>query len=174
MKKSTKGAVAAGAAAVLMLGGAGSLAYWTAEADLAGSTISTGNLTLAAADCGAGWSIDGAAAFDSITDKLVPGDTLTRTCTMAVTATGKHLNADIATAGGTLPEGSPFTVATTYKVKDAANVLQNRETVTSGDQQVVATQVVTFAYGATADNASKDQLNLALSKYTVALKQVHN
>ena len=31
MKKSTKGAVAAGAAAVLLMGGAGSLAYWTAS-----------------------------------------------------------------------------------------------------------------------------------------------
>lgn len=173
MNKSTKGAIAAGAAAVLLLGGAGSLAYWTAEANVAGDTISTGTLTLGSADCAAGWTIDGGAAFSSATDKLVPGDTLTRTCTMAVTASGKHLVADITTSGGTLPADSPFTIATSYQVKDAAGALQDRAQVLTGDKQVVATQKVTFDYGTTADNTSKD-LSKALAAYAVTLKQVHN
>ncbi len=176
MKKSTKGAVAAGAAAVLMLGGAGSLAHWTAEADVAGASISTGNLTLDAADCGAGWTIDGtpAVAFDTGTDKLVPGDVITRVCTMAVSATGKHLVADIAAEGAALPEGAPFAIDTAYQVKDSADALRNDDQVVSGDKQIVATQTVTFKYGAASDNSSQDKLGLALSTYAVSLKQVHN
>lgn len=44
MKKSTKGAIAAAAAAVLLLGGGTTLAYWTASVDIAGGTITAGEL----------------------------------------------------------------------------------------------------------------------------------
>ena len=41
MNRTTKGAIAAGAAAVLLLGGAGSLAYWSDCQDAAGGTINS-------------------------------------------------------------------------------------------------------------------------------------
>ena len=44
MKKSTKGAVAAAAAGVLLLGGAGSLAYWTADGAADGGSITAGGI----------------------------------------------------------------------------------------------------------------------------------
>lgn len=53
MKKSTKGAVAAAATAVLLLGGGTSLAYWTATGTAAGGSITAGTLTLSAATCDA-------------------------------------------------------------------------------------------------------------------------
>jgi predicted ribosomally synthesized peptide with SipW-like signal peptide len=46
MRKSTKGALAAGTAAVLLTGGAGSLAYWTATDTTKGAVIGAGQLGL--------------------------------------------------------------------------------------------------------------------------------
>ena len=62
MKKSTKGAVAVAAAAVLLTGGAGTLAYWSDSVDLPGGSISSGSLSLGTPDCGSGWTLDGGAA----------------------------------------------------------------------------------------------------------------
>jgi alternate signal-mediated exported protein len=93
MKKSTKGALAATAAGVLLLGGAGSLAYWTDDVTAPGGTITTGHLKLTAeADaCGTGWTLDGGVEFT--TQKLVPGDSLTQVCQYTVDAAGDHLTA---------------------------------------------------------------------------------
>ena len=44
MKKSTKGALAAGSAAFLLVGGAGSLAYWTDNGDVTGTTLNVPSL----------------------------------------------------------------------------------------------------------------------------------
>ena len=52
MKKSTKGAVAAGAAAVLLLGGAGTLAFWNADGTAEGGTLTAGTLELTDLTCG--------------------------------------------------------------------------------------------------------------------------
>ena len=46
MNKASKGALAALAAGVLLLGGAGSLAFWTDTAEVAGGAINSGELSL--------------------------------------------------------------------------------------------------------------------------------
>src|SRR4051794_282011 len=93
MNKSTKGALATSAAAVLLLGGAGTLAYWNDSATVPGGTVQSGQLELGAPVCGAGWTLDGGTAFT--TQLLVPGDTLTKVCTVDLVATGEHLGADL-------------------------------------------------------------------------------
>jgi alternate signal-mediated exported protein len=90
MKKSTKGALAAGAAGVLLLGGAGSLAYWSDSSKLTG-TIKSGHLKLVDQDCGTGWKFDDGFAFAN--QKVVPGDSVTQTCTYKVDLAGTHLKA---------------------------------------------------------------------------------
>jgi alternate signal-mediated exported protein len=99
MKKATKGALAAGAAGSLLLGGAGSLAYWTDASPVTGGSITSGHLKLTGANCGA-WKIDGGA--DYVAQVLVPGDSLTRHCTYTVDAAGDHLTATIDVTGGAL------------------------------------------------------------------------
>lgn len=91
MKKSTKGAIAAGAAAVLLLGGAGSLAYWSDAESADGGTITAGSLTLSAVTCGTSW-LEGASPVTTI----VPGDTVTKTCTGTLTLVGDHIGATVA------------------------------------------------------------------------------
>ncbi len=101
MKKSTKGAVAAAAAGVLLLGGAGSLAYWTADGTVTGGDITAGDLTLTDGDCDADWTYAGTA---TVVDLFVPGDEITKTCTFDLTASGDNLEAEL---------GAPDTVAVT-------------------------------------------------------------
>ncbi|QSE93293.1 alternate-type signal peptide domain-containing protein [Rhodococcus pseudokoreensis] len=103
MNKQTKAALAAGAGALLLLGGAGSLAYWHDETDIGGNAeIQSG--TLALDDCaagGAGWSdvspdaTTGGPIADITQFLLVPGDTLEYTCDSTITASGDNLQATL-------------------------------------------------------------------------------
>jgi len=88
MNKPTKGALAAAAAGVLLLGGAGTLAFWTDTETTPGVTINTGHLDLTDLDCGTGWTLDGGTAYTS--QLLVPGDSLTKTCTAQLDIAGTH------------------------------------------------------------------------------------
>ena len=154
MQKSTKGALAASAAAVLLLGGAGSLAYWTDAATVDGGSITSGHLKLTTPSCG-GWTIDGGAAFNATTGRVVPGDTLTKVCTFSVDASGDHLKANF-TAAAAANTGdsallSKVTIGATYKV-GATTVSGTAVPVANGDT-VTATITVDFPYG-TVDNTT--------------------
>ena len=122
MNKSTKGALATTAAAVLLLGGAGTLAFWTDSATVPGGTIQSGELELGAPDCGVGWTLDDGSALT--TQLLVPGDTLTKVCTVDLVATGAHLGADLAVDtpswAATNPLTSELTASATFTVNGVA------------------------------------------------------
>jgi alternate signal-mediated exported protein len=83
----TKAAIAVGGAAVLLVGGAQTIAYWTAEGTATGTDVSAGTLTMTDGACGE-WTLDGGGA---VTDGIVPGDTVTTTCSLTVGGTGDHL-----------------------------------------------------------------------------------
>jgi alternate signal-mediated exported protein len=99
MKKTTAAAVAATVGAVLLLGGAGTLAYWSDSETSASQTISAGNLNLDTIGTGS-WSLQQvvttgsgatavtkkttAVAFDSATMSIAPGDVLTTTVQVPV------------------------------------------------------------------------------------------
>lgn len=109
MNKLTKAGIATAAAVALLMGGAGTLAYWNDTADLDGaSVITAGQLDVAASGSGA-WS-----GIASIADyRIVPGDTLTFTQDIVVTAEGDTLVANLALA--------PYAV-TAVNGADAADV----------------------------------------------------
>ncbi len=101
MRESTKAALAAVTGAALLLGGAGSLAYWTDTESVGGGDLNAGTLALTTdatnIGCGA-WQLD-AAEIPGQTyltgDPLVPGDVLTRVCSYTITAVGNHLRATV-------------------------------------------------------------------------------
>lgn len=96
MKQITKGAVAAGAAAVLLMGGAGTLAYWSATGDAEGGAITAGTLTLTSEGCDADWVYAaGQAGAGTPVTLFVPGDVVTKACTFTVGATGDNLSATV-------------------------------------------------------------------------------
>ncbi len=96
MERLTKAAIATGGAAVLLLGGAGTMAYWTAEATATGSDMTSGTLTATAGVC-TDWEFDASDGGDGTVDGtpavelIVPGDVLATSCTVTVTGTGDHL-----------------------------------------------------------------------------------
>src|SRR4051794_29804387 len=114
MKKSTKGALAAAVAAVLLLGGAGTLAFWNASSPVAGGTLTTGTLKLSDVECEPTWT-EGA---DTDVALLVPGDTVTKECTADIELTGDHISAtvelddaSVALAEAAFNSAAPNTVA---------------------------------------------------------------
>lgn len=85
MNKFARATIAAGAATLLLLGGAGSLAYWNDQADLKGGTINTGELSLTASD--ETWVPEIAA--------WVPGDASSYTTTLTLVAEGDNIQGEI-------------------------------------------------------------------------------
>ena len=117
MNKSTKGALAAGAAAILLLGGAGSLAYWNATQDAGTADIKSGNITLSAPDCTTAdgshdWQLDNGDTYVPGTTKVVPGDTISKVCDMTLVLTGEHIGATLTfdSAGLTPASGDTTTL----------------------------------------------------------------
>ena len=116
MKKATKGALAVTAAGALLLGGAGTLAYWNDVQSVSGSTISSGHLKLTPGTCDS-WKSNGA-AVDPATMKIVPGDVITRHCSYTADLLGDHLKGQVSVSTPTLTGGlaGGLTTAATYTV----------------------------------------------------------
>jgi alternate signal-mediated exported protein len=175
MNRSTKGALAGGAGVVLLLGGAGTLAFWTDTKAITGTDIDSGHLKLVTPDCGAGWILDGGATFT--TQLLVPGDTLTKVCEYTVDAGGEHLTASFDATGPLDLTGASALVdeisyTDTYKVNDVASG-DTDVAVVDGDV-IQATVTITWPSGVE-DNDSNvlAGLTASLADVTVVATQTH-
>src|SRR5262245_15880304 len=115
MERLTKAAIATGGAAVLLLGTAGTLAFWTDDGTANGTAISAGSLTVANGTCGA-WEFADSDVGGPVT-AIVPGDTVQSECTFNVGGTGDHLGisnvvvSDPVFSGGTGALAGVLTVA---------------------------------------------------------------
>jgi alternate signal-mediated exported protein len=182
MNKLIKGSIAGAAGIALLLGGAGTLAFWNDDAIITGATITAGNLDVAPAKvAGAtdGWKSSKGAITNIASYKIVPGDVLTYTQSFDVTAVGDNLKA---VASLTPTAITPATTANTADVA-LAKQLQNSAVFTvngatttavaptGGAQTIVVTTTITFPNGtAVVDNAAKlGAVNLA--NFTVMLTQ---
>jgi len=172
MNKSTKGALAAGAAAVLLLGGAGTLAFWNDSAEVDGGTLTAGTLTLSDVTCDATWT-EGA---DTDVQLLVPGDTVTKECTGTITMTGDHISATVELDDESVADAeAAFNDATPDAVDgDAVDIsasLAGGGTV-SATGPVTITITVDWPYGAVADNESQGVSTSALDDLVLTAVQV--
>jgi len=183
MNKSTKGALAAGAAAALLVGGAGTLAFWTADEDVPGGTIDAGHLDLVIdvtnTGCGA-WELDSGESTPVTWlngDPLVPGDVLTKECLFTIDAQGNHLRATVSAsapnATGSLAAGLDID-ATGITV---AGVADTEFTEDDDGSALGVTVTVTFTDPGTADNTYNDpatDITAVLDDITVTATQVHS
>jgi alternate signal-mediated exported protein len=101
MNKLAKGAIAGAAGIALLLGGAGTFAFWNSSATVAGGTITAGNLLISNPTPGV-WKDQNGATIDITTYKIVPGDTLTYTDDVDLTVTGNNLVATLALGAGSI------------------------------------------------------------------------
>jgi alternate signal-mediated exported protein len=176
MNRNTKGALAAGAAVVVLLGGAGSFALWRDDATNSPGNLSTGQLKLTAEGTSA-WKdvsengIIGGTSVNPASDYLVPRDTWEYTATYSALATGKNMKAQVTVNPGTagaLPTG--VTITPTATVDGNAATSGTAVTITPGTPKTVVVKVkVDFAdvTGTTSQNAAVNVSNM-----TVSLEQV--
>ncbi|GAA4381253.1 alternate-type signal peptide domain-containing protein [Nocardioides caricicola] len=168
MKKTTKGALAAVAGGSLLLGGAGSLAYWTGDSTVTGDSISSGTLDMTAPDCSDdvvagthGWQFDGTnAAFNPAADQVVPGDTLTKVCNITLSLVGSHIGATLAfdTAQWGAGSASGLTDELVPSVAFTVNGQPYAAITTAGVYTIQAAISVDFPYGTGTDNDSNSPL----------------
>jgi alternate signal-mediated exported protein len=108
MNKLVKGAIATAAGVVLLMGGAGTFAYWNASTGITGGTIVAGQLTVSDPTPSDGvWTVQkdgtGTATVVTLADfKASPGDVLTYTKNVSITATGDNLTATLSLAPGSI------------------------------------------------------------------------
>jgi len=183
MKKSTKGAVAAGSAAVLLMGGAGTLAYWTATGNAEGGAINAGTLTLTSVGCDADWVYAaGQAGAGTAVTLFVPGDVVTKECTFTVGATGDNLSATV-DAPDTLtfvtdPVATSFdaTVSATYDLNGTAIADGGTITDADGGETLTVAFVVDIPFGTADPTGINDNdmqgVEATLDTLTVTLTQV--
>ena len=169
MNKQTKGAIAAGAAALLLAGGAGTMAAWNASVDVSGSNISSGKLTLDTVANSTSWTYgDGTTPFDPANNKIVPGDTVIFTTQVTIGAEGENLEAefdvDSATIGGSLATKISTPVVSAEIGNSAVT------TVTDDNDGDVVDVVVEITLPDTADNTSQEG-TLDLTNFAITLDQ---
>lgn len=168
MNKAMKGAIAAGAAGILLLGGAGTFALWTDSVDVDAGAVTTGELTLALTGAAPSWKYpDGITTVSA--DGIVPGDVITSTQEVTITASGDHIagELEVGVLGGTLPTGvtaAVTTVETDADLTTAGSVLSFATSKT-----YVLDVVITLTFnttGTTSQNATinPDALTLSLSQ----------
>ena len=164
MKKSTKGAIAASAAGVLLLGGAGSLAYWTQNQPVDGGTIASGSLTLSEVTCDAAWK-EGALTVA----KIVPGDTITKSCTGTLTLVGDHIGATVE-----LDADSVAAVETAFnnEVTITSTLTEPAAAITAPGAHDV-TVAISVAFATTATNVSQD-VTQTLDDLELTATQTHD
>ena len=183
MKKTTKATIAAAAAGVLLVTGAGTVALWQQTETVDAGTVNTGHLTLTVDDNGVWTDIsDGGAGvpFDPTTEQIVPGDVVAYTQTVRIDAKGKNIEGALSV--GTLQALPPELQdeidlgleidATAEGLTQAGNVISFAE---QGVYQVPVKITVTFPAG-TAASTPTDTMDkpIDLDALTLTLDQVRS
>jgi alternate signal-mediated exported protein len=179
-----KGAIAGAAGVALLAGGFGSFALWSDQEALPGGTIETGHLTLAA---GAEEWVDQNPADPAETgwqpgvDTMVPGDTVTLSVPLTVSAVGKNLEGTIhidRTLLDTASFGPNFSVAYDIVPTPELGVASAGDGSVSfvrhlmGDDTINAVGTVTFALASDASLAEAQDATAQLDNAKFVITQV--
>jgi alternate signal-mediated exported protein len=162
MKKITKAAIAGTVGAALLVGGAGSLAFWTDTATPVAVDIQSGQLDLGLVAAGT-WTIQQnapgvspaqnvtpAPVFVPASDKIVPGDVLTTTVNVPVVLDGKNIKGKLEVNVQALVAGSTPVAAADTALIAALN---------AGGVKVTKIDGTAVAAGVTSANLSGPSLN---------------
>lgn len=181
MKKSTKGAVAAGAAAVLLLGGLGSFALWQDEETVGGGTINSGELNFDPVVPATGtWTETSVTPNvvigpDPAGFPIVPGDVLEYSTAYVVNWAGTNLRATITADFTDVAGNAALAAALDTEVSvNGGTALPNGSAVelplTTSPQTITVEVTITFDQ-ATADLIAQNE-SVDLNDFTLTLDQV--
>lgn len=192
MNKIAKGALAGGVGVALLLGGAGTLAYWNDSASVGtDGTITAGQLTIApdSSVTTDGWTVTNGVVVDQAVDladfTAVPGDTLTYTATFEVVAEGDNLVAEVGVGANSIAPvdasdaadvalAGRLSQSVTYTVNGAPGA---SVTLDEGTHTVVVTVTVEWPFGNAASPAQDNPAQIgqvSLDDFNVGVTQVSN
>src|SRR5690606_7337027 len=146
-----KGLLAAVAAATLLVGGAGTLAYWTADQTVAAGSLTSGSISLGEVDCDGGWRHS---SDNAIVTELVPGDSITQVYAVDLTLVGDNIGATL-TVADISAEGPLASALTFSEVTLAGTGVVDNEVVGAGTYSVTASVTADFPYGTAPDNSTQ-------------------
>ncbi|GAA0992975.1 alternate-type signal peptide domain-containing protein [Subtercola frigoramans] len=189
MNRLVKGAIAGAAGIALLLGGAGTFAYWNSSATISGGTIVAGNLVVSDPGPAGVWTINGGSTPIVLAGyKIVPGDVLTYTKTMHIVATGDNLVATLGLGAASIQASTaaaPDVALAAYLTKGAVLTdsgtgitgASPSYTITPGAvgiaQDVVTVVTITFPKDGVAGFENGTKLgSVSLDALTVILSQV--
>lgn len=178
-----KGALTVATGTALLVGGFGSFALWSEQDALPSDPISAGKLSLQAQT--GSWvdeSEDAAnATWDPEADMLVPGDTVTLTVPLTVTAVGKNLAGTIELNGSELDVtdfGGHLAVSYDVAPTPEAGVRDETDGTVSflrsemGDNSIQAVGKVTFTLAEAATFSEAEDATAVLSEVEFVTNQV--
>lgn len=172
MNKTAKGALAAGTAAVLLMGGAGSLAYWSDTESGGAGAVTSGKLTLDVKDAGF-WTHNGDRVANPQAVTAVPGDVFNYEGSYVIGADGNALAATLAVSNGTVTNGFPegaITVTPTFTF-DGNAVTGPVDIDGTNDGGVLQAEItIDLPFGDVVNNDSQLK-TLDLTDYVVTLTQ---
>lgn len=166
MNKLIKGSVAAAAGIALLMGGAGSLALWNDSATVNAGTVSSGTLAITGSTGGA-WSPTIA--------KIVPGDTVTYTKQLTVSATGDNLKATVTSNIASITNnitGSTATSTFVVKTSPGGVVVTPTAGVYTLNGTYTVDVTVTVAFSASTTGLTGQNASVNLSTLAVTVTQV--
>ncbi|AWH94695.1 alternate-type signal peptide domain-containing protein [Dietzia psychralcaliphila] len=168
MKKITKGAIALGAAALLLAGGAGTMAAWSDEASLGGGEVTAGHLRITEAAAGA-WTWADGETFDPATDLIVPGDVVEYTASYDLDVAGTNLVATLTPTLGGIDETGLGQYLTVDAQSDTTGITLGNITEANDGDTVEVTTTITFD----SDTMDQDGMDLTanLAGSTITLEQ---
>lgn len=175
MNKLAKGTMAAAAGIALLLGASGTLALWNDSAQIGGSSITSGEMTLTAAT--GNWE-------EGTPTLWVPGESYTYSVPVEVKASGDNLSAELAIDTEGLSGDEEFLSSLVYSV-ELTNITENGVTATPGTPITLtpttpaggtleATAEVTVEFPATIDGTTAQNQTVNLDDLTLSLTQIAN
>jgi alternate signal-mediated exported protein len=187
MNKLVKGAIAGAVGIALLLGGAGTFALWNSSIGVASGTISTGTLAFGTAT-GATWTDNSPGAltttFDPTSQKIVPGDVVSLSQNITISATGKNLVAQLAyqPSSVAIPTdlvGKIVPTITVTKVSGDATITGNGTstpyTITpAAGGSTILKVVISFAFSSTTSGVVGQGESVDLSGASFTLTQIHS
>lgn len=180
MRKTTKGALALGGAAALLLGGAGSLAYWSDSQTVTGGSIVSGTLSLTqeVGQTCTSWTLDaagGPTAYTPGVTLVVPGDVITKACDYTVNATGAHLAATLSMDATSITGSNDLSAALTPSAAYTlgGSPVSTGQSITSADDGAVLNAQISVTFDSATTGLTAQGLTAGLDDLVVSLQQTH-
>ena len=179
MNKMIKGSLVGGTGIALLMGGFGTYALWSDSGTAAGSSVSSGELDIAANT--ATWADASAdatsATWNPASDVVVPGDVIKRTQTFTIKGTGKNLKGTISLAQGAVTKtgfGSYMNVAvdvTSNSGTVTRNGSTNDYTFAAPFGTATLTSVVTYSFDPNTPNQAAQAATASIADSTFTIQQ---